>query len=72
MRADIADMPAGSIVGVAREKPAAAPQWRRLAAMMAAFVASGAIHEVVLWYVMHATDGRWLAFFSLQARNPKP
>lgn len=36
---------------------------------MSSFVVSGLIHEVMLWYVLHTTDGRWLAFFSLQARH---
>jgi len=60
---------AGSIVGVAREKPAAPSKLRRVGAMMSSFVVSGLIHEVMLWYVLHTTDGRWLAFFSLQARH---
>ena len=57
---------AGRIVGIASAKPAQVSQSRKVLAMMASFVSSGLIHEVMFWYVQHSLDGRWLAFFSLQ------
>lgn len=56
-------------MGVARAKPAAPSQLRKVLGMMASFVVSGLIHEVMFWYAQHTADGRWLAFFSLQARS---
>jgi hypothetical protein len=50
--------------------PARAPQSTstqlRALAMMACFVVSGLVHELMFWYCQGSTTGLWLAFFSLQ------
>ena len=42
---------------------------RRTAGMMAAFVASGLIHEVMFWYAEGRLDGRWFLFFTVQVHH---
>jgi hypothetical protein len=40
----------------------------RALGMMACFVVSGLVHEVMYWYCQRSTTGLWLVFFSLQVR----
>ena len=55
-------------MGAAQPAAAAPSQARRVLGMMSSFVASGLIHEAMLWYAQHVMDGRWLALFAIQAR----
>ena len=45
--------------------PQTSTQLRALA-MMACFVVSGLVHELMFWYCQGSVTGLWLAFFSLQ------
>jgi hypothetical protein len=47
--------------------PQTSTQLRALA-MMACFVVSGLVHELMFWYCQGSVTGLWLAFFSLQVR----
>jgi hypothetical protein len=40
----------------------------RALGMMACFVVSGLVHELMYWYVQRSMTGLWLVFFSLQVR----
>lgn len=43
----------------------------RALGMMACFVVSGLVHELMYWYVQGSMTGLWLVFFSLQVHcNP--
>ena len=49
--------------------PQAPSAAQRTAGMLAAFVTSGAIHEVMFWYAEGRMTGLWLTFFSVQVRH---
>ncbi|KAK9830467.1 hypothetical protein WJX72_011911 [[Myrmecia] bisecta] len=34
--------------------------------MLASFVASGVIHEIIFWYIMGVATWKWLIYFSIQ------
>ena len=56
---------AGHLVANSKVHPPP-PAARRTAGMLAAFITSGLIHEVMFWYAEGRLTGYWLTFFSIQ------
>ncbi|KAK9862673.1 hypothetical protein WJX84_001014 [Apatococcus fuscideae] len=61
------DSSASIIIVAGTKGTVAVSKQRRLVGMLASFVSSGVVHEIMYWYISHLRPtGKWFVYFSVQ------